>query len=162
MIGIYGVGICSREMWLEMDGRTENHRNKRVNMDDKTINLHEYKENKRQAAIQQQQQWEENYKQAVMDLAHTGDVKTTTYTTNDLDNPEVREKVMRGVVITEDRCVCCGKPVVEGRMVCEDCEERYLHTDGPKKTLPPKTWERTPEERFGKKKSWILRLFSRE
>ena len=24
--------------------------------------------------------------------------------------------------MTEDRCVCCGKIIPEGRMVCRDCE----------------------------------------
>lgn len=128
-------------------------------MDDKTINLQEYKENKRQAAIQQQRAWEEDYKEAVMKIAHTGDVKVSRYSTSDDEAVEkVLQGEMNGVVITEDRCVCCGKPVVEGRMVCEECERAVLSVE--KKPLPPKTWERTPEERFGKKKkTWFMKLF---
>jgi predicted nucleic acid-binding Zn ribbon protein len=34
--------------------------------------------------------------------------------------------------VTEDRCVCCGKIVPEGYMVCPDCEN---HIDTTKQTV---------------------------
>lgn len=134
-------------------------------MDDKTIDLQEYKETKRQASIEAQKKWEEDYKQAVMSIANSAPTPTTTYTTEDLNNEEVRRKVDQGVVVLEDRCVCCGRPVTEGRMVCEECERAVL--DAPSRPLPPKTWERSYEERFGEKKpahgvGWIRKLFSKD
>lgn len=29
------------------------------------------------------------------------------------------------VIASEDRCVCCGRPVPEGRMVCWACEHQF-------------------------------------
>ena len=31
----------------------------------------------------------------------------------------------------EDRCVMCGAVVLEGRMVCPDCEDAVLHGEAP-------------------------------
>lgn len=36
--------------------------------------------------------------------------------------------------MTEDRCICCGKVIPEGRMVCCDCERITVTTQ--KKTKP--------------------------
>jgi RNA polymerase subunit RPABC4/transcription elongation factor Spt4 len=29
----------------------------------------------------------------------------------------------------EDRCVCCGEIIPEGRMVCPQCESKYLQEE---------------------------------
>lgn len=133
-------------------------------MDDKTINLQEYKEQRRQQAISEQKQADAVLRQTVMDIANSSPVPTSTISTAD---DEAVEKVLNGqmgsVVITENRCVCCGKEIEEGRMVCEECEWKAEHME--KKPLPKPMWERSYEERYGKKKprsgGLLRKLFGR-
>ena len=32
----------------------------------------------------------------------------------------------------DERCICCGEIIPEGRMVCPQCEYKYLHCENPK------------------------------
>jgi len=42
-----------------------------------------------------------------------------------LKKSEIKESREKLTLYTEkDTCVCCGKYVPEGRMVCQECEER--------------------------------------
>ena len=45
-------------------------------------------------------------------------------------------ELQRGVVkINEERCIMCGKPIPEGRMVCYDCECSDCADDKPKSAM---------------------------
>ena len=38
----------------------------------------------------------------------------------------LNRKVKKGVIITVNRCVCCGEIIPEGRMVCPVCESKTM------------------------------------
>lgn len=46
----------------------------------------------------------------------------------------------------ENRCICCGAEIPEGRMVCKSCEAKYEYTDTGERFEPHKSlWQRIKE-----------------
>lgn len=39
-------------------------------------------------------------------------------------------KPTSGVIATENRCVCCGDIIPEGRQICPICETKIIHAEG--------------------------------
>lgn len=55
-------------------------------------------------------------------MANSSSAPVTNYSTSDLNDGDNKNRVMNtGLLILEDRCVRCGAPVVDDRMVCEKC-----------------------------------------
>lgn len=71
------------------------------------------------------------FNQAVLDMANSSSV--------DLNDGDNDNRIMNtGMLILEDRCVRCGAPVVDDRMVCEKCVCKVIESKA--KPFSPKTW----------------------
>ena len=79
------------------------------------------------------------FNQAVLDMANSSSAPVTNYSTSDLNDGDNDNRIMNtGMLILEDRCVRCGAPVVDDRMVCEKCVCKVIESKA--KSLSPKTW----------------------
>ena len=54
---------------------------------------------------------------------------------------ENKEKDNNEEIISSDVCICCGRPIPEGSLVCFDCEEKSKD-DLKRKSLFQKKWKK--------------------
>ena len=71
-------------------------------------------------------------------MANSSSAPVTNYSTSDLNDGDDNRIMNTGMLILKDRCVRCGAPVVDDRMVCEKCVCKVIESKA--KSLSPNTW----------------------